>query len=364
VLFVSLRALGLAVLFVWSQAVGRDAHARLVRWDSQWYAGIARNGYGFTRLVPDGRSLSDYAFFPLYPALERVVSAVTGLRYVDSGLLLSAVASVLAAWAIFAVGDLLHGRRAGLLLVVLWAVVPVAIVESMAYSESLFTALAAWSIYAVIKQRWLAAGVLAAFAGLTRPVGVAVAASVVVSAGLMLLRERRTVSTRAGGTGHRAAMIGALIAPVGWCGYIVWVGVRTGSPFGYFEVAGGWGNGFDGGRAFARWIGSFLTGPDFVLGLLLCLAVVALAWLLVLCIRQRQPPALIVFAGVIVLIMLTTSGYFGSKPRYLLPAFPLLLPIAVRLGRIRPAAAVAALAVLAAGSAAYGAFWLLGAGPP
>ena len=30
-----------------------------------------------------------------------------------------------------------------------------------------------------------------------------------------------------------------------------WVGARTGEPLGYFRVADGWGNGFDGGRAFA-----------------------------------------------------------------------------------------------------------------
>ena len=63
-------------------------------------------------------------------------------------------------------------------------------------------------------------------------------------------------------------------------------------------------------------------------------------------------------------LALTTSGYFGSKPRYLLPAFPLLLPVALRLSRLRLRTAAGVLGVLAAGSAAYGAAWLLGPGPP
>ena len=55
---------------------------------------------------------------------------------------------------------------------------------------------------------------------------------------------------------------------------------------------------------------------------------------------------------------------FGSKPRYLLPAFPLLLPIAGWLAVRRmtwQAGIAAAAAVVAAG---YGAVWLLGSGPP
>ena len=78
------------------------------------------------------------------------------------------------AWALFLIGDRLYGRRAGICLAVLWAALPVGIVQSMAYSESLFTALAAWSLWAVLDRRWVLAGVLASCAGLTRPVGAAV----------------------------------------------------------------------------------------------------------------------------------------------------------------------------------------------
>ena len=54
------------------------------------------------------------------------------------------LASLAAAWALYATGERLHGPRAGIALAALWAALPVGIVQSMAYSESLFTALAAW----------------------------------------------------------------------------------------------------------------------------------------------------------------------------------------------------------------------------
>ncbi|MGH8969260.1 MAG: hypothetical protein ACRDV1_04870 [Actinomycetes bacterium] len=365
--YAAVRALGLAVLLVWSSIAGRDAHLGLVRWDAQWYAGIARDGYGFTRIHEDGRSLSDLAFFPLFPWLERVVSEATGLRHVDAGLVVSWVASLVAAWGIFAVGDHLYGRRVGILLTVLWAALPIGIVASMAYSESLFTALAAWTLYAVLTGRWVWAGVLAASAGLTRPVGVAVAAAVMIPAAVTMLKGTHTSTTTTpdGPPPARSrVMAGALIAPLGWLGYVGWVGIRTGDPVGYLEVADRWGNGFDGGAAFLGWIGGFLMSSAFMLGLAVCAGLVLLGLLCLLCVRARQPLPLMVFCGALLFLALTTSGYFGSKPRLLMPAFPLLLPVAVALARMRPARAAWLLVPMSIGSAVYGAFWLNGPGPP
>jgi hypothetical protein len=223
----------------------------------------------------------------------------------------------------------------------------------MAYSEAVFTALAAWAVHATLTRRWLLAGVLAAGAGLTRPVGVAVVAAVVVTGVLHVVRTREL-----------RPLAGLAVAPSGWLGYVAWVGLRTGRPLGYFRVADGWGNGFDGGRAFAGWIGDLFAGGTWVLGVLVVLGVAAVLGLFALGVRDRQPLPLLVFTGVLLALTLTTSGYFGSKPRYLLPAFPLLLPLAVRLARVRTPAVVSVLGMLTAGSAAYGAMWLLGPGPP
>ena len=70
-LYVAVRSLGLLALAVGAAADGVSAHERLIRWDAQWYAPSPAHGYGLTGCVPDGRHLSDVAFFPLYPGLER-----------------------------------------------------------------------------------------------------------------------------------------------------------------------------------------------------------------------------------------------------------------------------------------------------
>jgi hypothetical protein len=97
---------------------------------------------------------------------------------------------------------------------------------------------------------------------------------------------------------------------------------------------------------------------------LVALGVTTLLALYWLCIRQRQPLPLVVFAGLLVLLALTTSGYFGSKPRYLIPAFPLLFPMARWLAVRGLWFRVTLLGGLTLVAAVYGAVWLLGEGPP
>ncbi|MBF6050343.1 hypothetical protein GO002_00215 [Streptomyces eurocidicus] len=357
VVFAGVRALGLVVLTVWAWAAGRDAHQLLsARWDSLWYSRIAERGYGYTLELAGGKVHSDLAFFPLLPWLERGLSAVLPLSAADAGLLVSGVASLLAAWAIFLTGDRLHGGRAGVALVALWAALPVGIVQSMAYSESLFTALAAWSVYCVLTGRWVWAGSLAALAGLTRPVGAAVVAAVWITAAVVWWRGGRRPAGR--------MLLGTALAPLGWLAYFAWVGARTGSVTGYLDVQGGWGNGFDGGVAFGTFVGERLTGSAWPAGLGLLIGVCLVVWLYATGVRRGEPLPLLVYGGVVLLLALTAKGYFGSKPRLMMPAFPLLLPLATAVARLRTVRAVLTVSLVALASAVYGAFWLHGSGPP
>ncbi|MGW7207707.1 mannosyltransferase family protein [Streptomyces sp. NPDC054837] len=418
--YAAVRALGLLALVLWSAARDKSAYTLLTaRWDSLWYTRVAELGYGYEVRLPNGDVHSNLAFFPLLPWLERGVAAVTPLSHADAGFAVSLLASLAAAWGVFAVADHVYGRRAGVCAVLIWAVLPVGIVQSMAYSESLFTALAAWSLYAVLTGRWVTAGVLASLAGLTRPVGLAVVAAVWVAAIVAFRRdraatgdpssERRRSAVRTGGadagerapepaadaTDRRAPETGdtphpphapgvrsaagahplpralpralaLLIAPLGAAAYVLWVGHRTGKgPLGYLDVQAGWRNGFDGGYAFARFVGEkFTSFPSALAGVGLIVGVGLVLWLYVVGVRQRQPLPLLVYTGVVTVLALCASSYFGSKPRLLLPAFPLLFPLALALARLRTPRSVLVVCGIALASAVYGAFWLNGSGPP
>lgn len=188
----AVRALGLLAFWAAASAAGKDPLGPLSgRWDSVWYQRIAENGYRYTVTLPDGSVHSDLAFFPLLPALERSLSEVTPLTLGDAGLLVAWTAGLLAAWGIYAIGAHLRGRRTGVVLAALWGVYPTAFVQSMAYTETLFTALAAWALYAVLRGRWIVAGALCVLAGLTRPTAAALIAALAITAAVTLVREYR-----------------------------------------------------------------------------------------------------------------------------------------------------------------------------
>nr|WP_202501497.1 hypothetical protein [Streptomyces sp. SID5785] len=361
-MFAAARLTGAAAVVVAARLTGQHPLGVLGRtWDSLWYLGIAAHGYGARTLHFGPVVQSDLAFFPLYPALIRALHTV--LPFLSGGacgLLVAWTAALAAALGIHRIGTRLHGPVTAGVLVVLWGLLPHAVVLSLGYTEPLLSALAAWSLAAVLDRNWLWAGALAALAGLARPNGCAVAAAVVAAAAAEVVRRR-------GGVTHRL-WTGALLAPAGWCAYVGWVGVRTGDPLGgYFAVQRRWGSSFDLGAGAVRTVrGLLLHGDRFVVPT--ALLTVALAVLLyALLLLGRAPLPLLVYSGVLLLVTLGGAGFFASKPRFLVPAFPLLLPLACALAttwRTRPAQALTVLGALAGFSTAYGAYLVVYAHTP
>jgi hypothetical protein len=354
--YAAVRMLGVICLAAWAWHVGRSPRVLLsLSWDGIWYYRVAEYGYGTVIPSPSmhGVFYNDLAFFPVYPALIQAVDTLTPLGPANSALLVSWTAAALTAWGLYMIGELLHGRRVGVVLATLWGVLPHAIIETMAYTESVMTAFAAWSLYAVLKQRWLWAGTLAAAAGLTRPNGIAVAAAVCAGAAVTAFQRRRARSPI-----PWRLCAGAALAPAGWVGYVLWVGWLTGRPDGYFTVQSKWGSTYDFGWYAVHYARDLVVGrAHLVHYMVLAVAGVALV-LLVLSALDRQPPALVVYSLVLVAISLGGTNFFQCKPRFLLPAFALLLPVAVAMARARTRTAVVTCGALALLSAFYGTYLL------
>ncbi|MFJ1973380.1 hypothetical protein ACIO93_32465 [Streptomyces sp. NPDC087903] len=346
---VVVRTAGLLVLAVWAHRRHHGVWPLLAaQWDARWYLGIADHGYA--RTLGSAFDTNNLAFFPLYPALVKAVAAVTPGSRASTGLGIAVVASLVAAWGVFAVGDRLHGRRVGIVLTVLWAAFPVGLVQWMGYTESLFTAFVAWALYALLTDRPLTAAWLAVLAGLTRPTGIAVAATVTVTA---LLSLRHRFSAR--------ALAAAALAPLGWCAYVGWVGLRLGRWDGYFAVQRMWHNELDGGREtllrFRDLLGRDSTPELFLV--MVTLTLLASVALFALSVVDRQPLPLLVFTAVLLAIVLGSGGVYFPRARFLLPAFPLLLPPARYLSRASPRLRALALTTAVLGSAYCGAYMLL-----
>ncbi|MDF9814618.1 hypothetical protein [Streptomyces sp. SPB162] len=356
ILFAAGRLVGGVLVTAWALRVGLHPRSLFGQsWDARWYERIAEWGYGtfFPSTGTPGMSYSDLAFFPLYPALIRAGDAVLPFGRINTALLIAWSAAALAVWGIYAIGEHLHGRRAGIALVLLWGLLPHSVVLTMAYTESLLTACAAWALYALLTRRWLLSGVPALLAGLARPNGIAVAAAVAVTVAADAWARRR-----AGLPQDRAAWAAALVAPLGWCGYVGWVGLQTGRPLGYFDVQGRWGSRFDFGRSSLEYTRHLILGSDRLMSYVVVAIIAAALLLLALTLLDRVPLPLAVYSVVLVIIALGGSHFFGSKPRFLLPAFPLLIPAALALAKARPRTAAVAVAALAGLSFFYGTYLL------
>ena len=383
VVFLTQRLLTAGFLYRDTQGLGSLA----LRWDAGWYLRLAEGGYVYPNLTADGDvKASNLAYFPLLPWLARQV-ADSGLLSLNQALVALAWAGgLLAVWAIFAVGNALYGRSAGIALAALWGMAPASLALTMGYPEGMFTAAAAAALYFLIRRRPVWAGGCAVVAGLLRPSAVAVVAMIAAYFLVELARwfaERRsrtidrppvarhamtdgtvTDGTVTDGTDRGTdrgtrwfagglsagrlrpfrAFLGALLSTLGLAGFMVYVGLRTGQVFGYFTVQGQWGQRSGGLAEYWQGIEQGLLGPQ-PLSLVAVNIVVCLGYLLLFClvVTDRKLVWASVYAAGLLLISLTHITFQHVYARQLLPAFVLLIPL-IRM-RVSRTGAILALTV-------------------
>jgi hypothetical protein len=151
--------------------------------------------------------------------------------------------------------------------------------------------------------------------------------------------------------------VGGLIAPVGLVGYLGWVGAQTGSWDGWFTLQQrGWGTGFDGGAATVKFSLEALAQARSVLEVTTVALIVVALVLLVLCIVGKVEWPLTVYAVAVLAMDLFANGLMNSKARLMLPAFTLLIPVALALAKRRPSTAVLTLCAFAVAGSWFGAY--------
>jgi len=154
------------------------------RSDAGFYLGIAEHGYSVH--LP-----ARTAFFPLYPALIRLVGFLVRSD-VLAGVAISATCLLAALIFLHRLTELELGKRAANATVLLIAFAPLSFFFSAVYTESLFLMLSVGALLAMRRDHLKLAGVLAALAALTRPTGFLLAIPLVIA----VLRQDRRVDRR------------------------------------------------------------------------------------------------------------------------------------------------------------------------
>jgi hypothetical protein len=328
----------------------RAIHQSLWGWmtrgfDGGWYEAIAAHGYSHA-LVLKGA----YMWFPGYPAVIAGLAWIPGMGIARAGVAVTLMSGLAAAWGIARLGMKLTGdSRVSLLMVALWGTAPGSMVLSMTYSEALFTALAVWALVAVVEQRWLTAGAATIAAGTVHSTAVVLVAAVAVGALIVTWESARRHSWRCVSWRPVAA---AFMAPLGLVGYGAFVSMKLGRVDGWVSEEKKNGVSFDWGTSTARLVRATVLDwprPYTLLAVLVILAaLVVAAWSL----TEPIPVYLRVYTlGVVLLAVMTNALFLGSKPRFLLPAFLLSLPLARVLAPVPNRVVFPLVAILALSSA-------------
>jgi hypothetical protein len=161
-------------------------------WDSEYYLGIADGGYDNpeirTNRPEDGAISLNYAFFPLYPLVMRVVMvplSLLGMNAVATGTLAGVIVSMLGTLAgMLAIYELTRekleeagGLRAAFYLIIF----PSGFFLAQVYTEGLFVGLAFWSLVMIKRDKIFWGALLAILATFTRAVGVTLVIPLIIS---------------------------------------------------------------------------------------------------------------------------------------------------------------------------------------
>jgi Gpi18-like mannosyltransferase len=339
VVFSASRLVTFIVAFAIAAVSGRSVTEVLARWDGGWYLAVVQRGY--PEAVADGvgdQAQSTLGFFPGYPLLIQAGSSLTGLSPVLVGVVISTLAGAATSVALWLLAERVADTKTASRTVVLFCFFPSAFVVSMVYAEAVFLLLVVTCLLALVLERWLLAGVAAGLAGLVRPNGLVLTLCCGWAA-VQAIRHRRSWRP----------VVAPLLAPAGTLAFFGYLQVRTGDWLAYVHTQQrGWDQGFDFGVSNVRTVLAVITSRQFgfyVLMLGVCvLGIVAALYFLV---RWRPPAPILVYVLGIVGVALLSSNT-TSVPRFLLTAFPVLIPIARQLSDEAYPTVVAASATLMA----------------
>ncbi len=300
----------------------------LTTWDGLWYLAVARKGY--PRQIPDSVTFhmeeARAAFFPLYPMLIRIVDGFIPGGDTLAALLINFILGAVFVVLVGVITRRLFGIEAAANSMLLASVFPGSFVMSFAYADTLMVVLVAATLLALLDQRWVIAGLLAALTTASRPNGVAIFFAVTLAVALAIRRDQRWSALWAVG-----------LSPIGFVGFHLFLAHHTGERFAWFRVQDeAWDEGLSfGWTAISHMISAVsepLASPTHVVT---TITVITMIGSLVVLRIVRLPAPMLAYVGVILVLMLIPET-ITARPRFLFTAFPLMIPVAVWLPRRSP----------------------------
>ncbi|MBD5657091.1 MAG: hypothetical protein IAI50_18225 [Candidatus Eremiobacteraeota bacterium] len=220
------------------------------------------------------------------------------------------------------------------------SIFPTAVFFSAAYTESLFFALTVASFYYIREHKWLTAGIVGAFAALTRVEGVLLIVPYAIEVFAAALAAGRAGPWWRFFTPRRSARIvfGAIAMPLGLAAYMAWLWVLDGDPLNFSHVQSHWDR-----HLAPPWVSVIHAGRDIskayqkhamlsianvsieIAFTVLMIAVLAFGF-------RRMRPSFTAYMILSILVPMSTSSLM-SMQRFALVLFPMFAILAIWGGR-------------------------------
>ena len=192
------------------------------RWDAHHYLGLIENWY-----VSEGDPRYHIVFFPLYPAIGRVIHLATGLSPEAAAYLVSNVFFFICGIIMFRIAEMSQGARGGMRAMLLFMFSPLTLFCSVPYTESTFILTTLAAVYLARRGKLFWAVVMGALSANARMCGMATAIPIFYE----MLRSSRQ-------TGARRIVHSTLkVLPVS-LGLAAYIGLNwqvTGDPFRFLQ---------------------------------------------------------------------------------------------------------------------------------
>ena len=280
------------------------------RWDAVHYLDIATHGYQGT----------DMAFFPLYPALIRVVGSLAG-NHLIAGLLVSNASFFLGLLYLYKLLEHEYDRAVARRAIFYVSIFPTAVYFTAVYTESLFFMLTVASFYYMRSRQWWLAGAVGFFAALTRVEGVLLVVPFVIE----WFAQDRPLRARS-----FADLAAGLLVPLGLAVYMAYLWVLRADPLYFSHVQIHWNRHLAmPWVSIANAVSKIIHAPGALVVAnqsleiaftVLMIAVLLGGW-------HRLRPSYIAYMGLSILVPMSTSNLM-SMPRFALVLFPMFAILA------------------------------------